>query len=80
MAALSLWTHYHAGSLGAMCALHKLKFNFVTFIQGSKLFSNYRCGMDKDIWTVAALNKTISPNVTEPFHFANHAVSSKSDP
>jgi hypothetical protein len=27
------WAHNHVGSLRAMCALHKLKFDYITFIQ-----------------------------------------------
>jgi hypothetical protein len=74
VAALSSWTYNHVGRLRAMCALHKLKFNHVAFTQAFTSLSYYGCVMDKDIWTVAALDKTISPNIGEPLHFAKHLV------
>jgi hypothetical protein len=78
--ALRSWTYNHVGSLRAMCALDKLKFNHIAFIQGPTWFSYDRGVMDKDIWTVTAPDKTISPNISEPFHFANHRFSSKCHP
>lgn len=31
--------------------------------------------MDKDIWAVTALDKTVSPDIREPFKAAKHLVS-----
>jgi hypothetical protein len=36
--------------------------------------------VDKDIRAVIAPNKAISPDITEPFHFANHTVSATKGP
>jgi hypothetical protein len=52
VAALIFWAHDHVGSLRAMCALHKLKFDYITFIQRCTSFPRYRSAMDKDIWAV----------------------------
>ena len=57
-----------------MCALHELKLDDVAFTQGLTSLSYYRCVIDKHIWTVTSLDKTISPNIGEPFHLAKHLV------
>jgi hypothetical protein len=59
VAALSPWTHNHVGSLRAVGALPKLKFDHIAFTQGSTSLSYYRRVMDKDIRAVTALDKTV---------------------
>jgi hypothetical protein len=80
VAALILGAHNHVGSLRAMCALHKLKFDYITFIQRCTWFPHYRCTMDKDIRAVTTPDKAISPSISEPLHFANHHSRSKGYP
>jgi hypothetical protein len=72
VAALIFGAHNHVGRLRAMCALHKLKFDNITFIQHCTSFPRYRRAMDKDIWAVTTPDKAISPSISEPLHFANH--------
>ena len=74
LAAKSPWTYRHVDSLGTMCALHNLKFDHIAFTQGPTSLSHYRCVMDKNIWAVTALDKTISANISEPFNVAKHLV------
>lgn len=74
VAALSPWTHNHVGSLRAVGALHKLKFDHIAFTQGSTSLAYYRCVMDKDIRAVTALDKTIAPDIREPLNAAKHLV------
>jgi len=78
VAAKSPWMYRHVDSLGTMCALHNLKFDHIAFTQGPTSLSHYRCVMDKNIWAVTALDKTISANISEPFNAAKHLVSFKS--
>jgi hypothetical protein len=80
VAALIFWAHNHVGSLRAMCALHKLKFDYITFIQRCTTFPRYRRAMDKDIWAVTTPDEAISPSISEPLHFANHHPWSKRYP
>jgi hypothetical protein len=72
VAALIFWAHNHVGSLRAMCTLHKLKFDYITFIQRCTTFPRYRRAMDKDIWAITTPDEAISPSISEPLHFANH--------
>ena len=74
VAAKSPWTYRQVDSLGTMCALHNLKFDHIAFTQGPTSLSHYRCVMDKNIWAVTALDKTISANISEPFNAAKHLV------
>jgi hypothetical protein len=60
-AALIFGAHNHVASLRAMCALHKLKFEYITFIQRCTSFPRYRRAMDKDIWAVTTPDEAISP-------------------
>jgi hypothetical protein len=80
VAALIFWAHNHVGSLRAMCALHKLEFDYITFIQRCTAFPRYRRAMDKDIWAVTTPDEAISPSISEPLHFANHHSWSKGYP
>jgi hypothetical protein len=80
VATLFFWAHNHVGSLRAMCALPKLKFDYLTFIQRCTSFPRYRRAMDKDIWAVTTPDEAISPSISEPLHFANHHCWSKSYP
>jgi len=63
-----------------MCALHKLKFDYITFIQRCTSFPRDRRAMDKDIWAVTTPDEAISPSISEPLHFANHYFWSKGYP
>jgi hypothetical protein len=62
----------HVCGLRAFCALHNLKFDRITFIQGSISFSHNRCVMNKDIWTVTAPDETIALRIVEPLHLTLH--------
>ena len=72
--ALSPWAYSHVDSLRAVCALDNRKFNHIAFTQGPTSLSYYRCVMDKDIWAVTALDKTIPANLSKPFNAAKHSV------
>jgi hypothetical protein len=74
VAALIPWAYKYVLSSRSMCALHKLKFDYIAFIQAFASLSYYRSVMDKNIWTVTAPDKAISPDISEPFHFSNHLV------
>ena len=78
VAAPSPWTHRHVDRLRALCAPHNLKFDHIAFPQGSASPSYHRCVMDKDIRAVAALDKTISLDIREPFNAAKDSLSFKS--
>jgi len=80
VAALIFWAHNHIGSLRAMRALHKLKLDYITFIQRCASFPCYGRAMDKDIWAVTTPDEAISPSISEPLHFANHHSGSKGYP